>query len=86
MCWCQGCPECLGRGVRIRFQIITPKGVVVGILHKSHIFHFFAGDGVDDGVCLVLPRPMVVSKGDCHVIGVHFAEVVLVQATGRESL
>jgi hypothetical protein len=31
---------------------------------------------VDDGVCLVLPIPMVVSEGDDHVGCVHSAEVV----------
>jgi hypothetical protein len=38
------------------------------------------------GVCLVLLIPMVVSEGDGHVGGVHSAEVVLGQVTGRESL
>jgi hypothetical protein len=43
----------------------------------------FPSDVVDDGVCLVLPRPMVVSEGDGHVGGVHSAEVVLGQVAGE---
>jgi hypothetical protein len=41
---------------------------------------------VDDGVCLVLLRPMVVSESDGHVDSVHSTEVVLGQVVGRESL
>jgi hypothetical protein len=63
-----------------------PKWLLSGILHECHIFHFFSGDRVDDGVCLVMPRPMVVSEGDGHVGGVHSVEVVLGQVVGRESL
>jgi hypothetical protein len=55
------------------------------IIHECQVFHFFSGDWVDDGVCLVLPRPMVVSEGDGHVGCVHSAEVVPIQVAGRES-
>jgi hypothetical protein len=48
-----------------------------GILHERRVFHLFSGDGMDDGVCLVLPRPMAVAKGDGHVDCVHSTEVVL---------
>jgi hypothetical protein len=37
---------------------------------------------VDDGVRLVLLGPMVIPKGDIHVVSVHSAEVVLGQVTG----
>jgi hypothetical protein len=40
---------------------------------------------VDDGVCLMLLVPMVVSEGDGHVGGFHSTEVVLGQVVGRES-
>jgi hypothetical protein len=54
-----------------------PKWLEMGNLHEFHVFHFFPGDGVNDCVGLVLLRPMVVSKGDGHVDGVHSTEVVL---------
>jgi hypothetical protein len=56
------------------------------VLHKCHVFHFFSGDGVNDGVCLVLLGPMVIPEGDGHVGSVHAAEVVLGQVAGRETL
>jgi hypothetical protein len=65
---------------------MSPVERETGIVHKCHVFHFFSVDGVDDGVCLVLLRPMVVYEGDEHVGGVHSAEVVLGQVAGRESL
>jgi hypothetical protein len=86
MCRCPECPECIGIGVRIRFQSLASKAIVVGILHKCHVFHLFSNDGADDGLCLVLLRPMVVSEGNGHVDGVHSAKVVLGQVAGRESL
>jgi hypothetical protein len=43
-----------------------------------------AASKVDDGVCLVLSRPMVVSEGDGHVGCVYSVEVVLGQVAGRE--
>jgi hypothetical protein len=71
------CLEFLERGVRIRCQNLASKVVLGGVLHERRVFHFFYGDGMDDGVCLVLPRPMVVAEGDGHVGCVHSAEVVL---------
>jgi hypothetical protein len=43
---------------------------------RSKWFHFFSSDRVDDGVCLVMPRPVFVSEGDGHLIGVHSSEVI----------
>jgi hypothetical protein len=86
MCWFQGCPECLGIGVHIRCQSLVFKVVVGGVIHKRHVFHFFSGDGVDDGVRLVLLGSMVITEGDGHVGSVHSAEVVLGQVAGSEIL
>jgi hypothetical protein len=63
-----------------------PKQLFMGVLHKCHVFHFFSGDGVDDGVCQMLLGPMVISEGDGHVGSVHSVEVVLGQVAGREIL
>jgi hypothetical protein len=56
----------------------------MGVLHKCHVLHFFPGDVVDDGVCQMLLRPMVISEGDGHVGSIHSSEVVLGQVAGRD--
>jgi hypothetical protein len=58
-------------------KTLFPKGLETGIFHECHVFYLFSGDGVDDGVGLVLLIPMVASQGDGHVRSVHAAEVVL---------
>jgi hypothetical protein len=58
----------------------------MGVLHKCHVFHLFSHDGVDDGVCQMLLRPMIISEGDGHMGCVHAAEVNLRQVAGREIL
>jgi hypothetical protein len=56
----------------------------MGVFHECHVLRFFFGDQVNDNIGLVLPGPMVISKGDGHVGSVHVAEVPLVQVAGRE--
>jgi hypothetical protein len=63
-----------------------PKWLQTGVFHKGHVFHFLSGDGVKECIGLMCPGPMVISKGDGHVGGVHSTEVVFRQVTGRNIL
>jgi hypothetical protein len=60
-----------------------PKGLETGIFHECCVFHLFPRAGVNDGVGLVLLRPMVGSQGNDHGRSVHTTEVVLGQVAWR---
>jgi hypothetical protein len=45
-------PNALEEASTFVAKAVFPKGMETGILHECHVFHFFPGDGVDDGVCL----------------------------------
>jgi hypothetical protein len=61
-----------------------PKWLETGILHKSRVFHFFAGNWVDDRVGVVPLCPMVISEANRHMGCVHSAKVILGQVAWRE--